>query len=278
MTSYDVAVAYRIYPKVSKVPPVHKENKYDLAKLCLESFKNSLGSVKVKLFVLLDNCPPEYEELFKDYFDEEDLNLIKLDGIGNLGTFSLQIKILLEQECSNLVYFAEDDYFYLPNQFEHMINFLKENKNQDVHFVTPYDHLDFYTLDLHKHQVEIRCSNDKHWKTANSTCLTFLTTKLVLKETENTFNSYTIGNYDASLWLSLTKDNLFNALVIYRYYLKDRFFFELIRNSWFFNWQQILFGKRWKLWSPIPSIATHMDSNYLAPTVDWFTSMDKVKS
>jgi hypothetical protein len=269
MKNYDVAVAYRIYPKVSKVPLVFKDSKYDLAKLCLKSFKDSIGSLKVKIFALLDNCPPEYEALFLEYFDEEDLNLIRLDGIGNLSTFSMQIKLLLEQTYSQLIYFAEDDYFYLPNQFESMVKLLQENSDRNVHFITPYDHLDFYTLDLHAHQVEVQFANNKHWKTGSSTCLTFLTTKEILQETKDIFLTYSKGNYDASLWLSLTKYKIFSISDIVKYYFNNRFLFDLIKRAYFHSWKQILFGKVWKLWSPIPSIATHMESNYLAPGINW---------
>jgi len=89
---YDVAVAYRIYPKVSRVPPVFPNDKYKLSELCLKSFKDSLGSLKVKMFVLLDNCPPSYEDLFKRYFDEQDLEFIRLNGVGNRATFDMQIE------------------------------------------------------------------------------------------------------------------------------------------------------------------------------------------
>ena len=65
-SQYDVAVAYRIYPKVSRAPPVFADDKYQLSELCLKSFRDSLGSLKVKMFVLLDNCPPSYEDLFTE--------------------------------------------------------------------------------------------------------------------------------------------------------------------------------------------------------------------
>ena len=36
-----------------------------------------------------------------------------------------------------------------------------------------------------------------------------------------------------------------------------------------YNATQILFGRRYKLWQPIPSIATHMENISLAPIIDW---------
>src|SRR5258706_10992724 len=94
--SYDLAVAYRIYPKVARpalgLPLSH--DKLQLADACLRSFRESLGTLRVKLWVLLDACPPEYEEMLFRYFDREQLVLIPLQKTGNLGTFEQQIDIL----------------------------------------------------------------------------------------------------------------------------------------------------------------------------------------
>jgi hypothetical protein len=265
---YDVTVAYRIYPNVSRIPPVFSNDKLKLSELCLKTFKESLGSLKVKMFVLLDNCPPSYEDLFTRYFDEQDLELIRLTGVGNRATFDMQINILLDQNFSEIIYFAEDDYLYLPNQFESMVKFLCE---EHVDFVSPYDHLDYYVLDLHSQKNFIKFSNDKHWRTAASTCLTFLTTKTKLRKTQNVFRSYTKGNDDTSLWLSLTKHKLFNPLVLLKYYRTNGHFFDFILHAWQFCWRQILFGKRRNLWIPIPSVATHLERGHLAPTFTWLT-------
>jgi len=48
--------------------------------------------------------------------------------------------------------------------------------------------------------------------------------------------------------------------------------------AWIYNWDQILFGRRRKLWVPIPGIATHMDANALSPTIDWKTRMQAERS
>lgn len=65
---YDLAVAYRIYPKVSK--PARSlpfgDDKYQLSEACLKSFKESLGSLRVKLWALLDGCPRNTKICSKD--------------------------------------------------------------------------------------------------------------------------------------------------------------------------------------------------------------------
>lgn len=261
--NYDLSVAYRIYPRVSKVPPVFKEDKYKLSEFCLKSFKESLGDLNAKIFVLLDNCPPEYEDLFKKYFDDEDLELIRLDGVGNLATFALQIKTLLNQDFSDIVYFAEDDYFYMPNQFIEMLELLKEN--DDVDFVSPYDHPDDYHLKLHEHPYQVKATEKRHWRTASSTCLTFLTDKKTLKMTREVFKSYSLGNHDASMWMSLTKYNMFHPIATLKN-RKEHLYYKVIRLAWHYNGKQILFGKKWKLWVPLPTIGIHLESDFLPPT------------
>lgn len=52
---------------------------------------------------------------------------------------------------------------------------------KDAHFVTPYDHPNYYTLPLHQHKSEYRQMGNQIWKTVNATCLTFLTTKKQLE-------------------------------------------------------------------------------------------------
>jgi Glycosyl transferase family 2 len=273
MNRYDLAVAYRIYPRVARsaVGLPYSESKLRLSEICLRSFKNSLGNLRVKLWVLLDGCPDGYSDLFRRYFDDQDLTLLPLSGVGNHGTFGKQIHILLEQEQSDLVYFAEDDYVYRPGQFPRMVEFLQNQK--DAHFVTPYDHLDCYTLDIHRHPKWVRAYGGHHWRTAASTCLTFLTRKQTLRRKRRIFQSYCWRNDDCSLWLSLTKTSLFNPAQFVRFAFRERHFAKVIAKGWLYGWPQILFGEQMRLWAPIPGIATHLDVRALSPTIDWRTLM-----
>jgi hypothetical protein len=271
----DLAIAYRIYPKVAKPAEglPFSEDKFQLSEICLRSFKESLGNLRVKLWVLLDGCPKEYAELFRKYFDSEDLVLLALPGVGNLATFEKQIELLLEQKESELVYFAEDDYFYLPRQFHLMIDFLLHREN--VHFVSPYDHFDCYTLDLHRLPKWLCVYGGRHWRTAASTCLTFLTRRETLRKTEAIFRNYTRTSLDCSLWLSLTKDRVFNPFFFGSHMFRDFVFCKTILKSWVYFWRQILFGKKWMLWVPIPGIATHLNTQAMSPTIDWVKLMEQ---
>jgi hypothetical protein len=270
---YDLAVAYRIYPGVSR-PALglpFSNNKYRLSEACLHSFRESLGSLRVKVWAILDGCPPEYRDLFRNYFADGDLVLVVCDALGNQATFARQVDILLAQNDAPLVYFAEDDYFYLPSKFCLMMDFLKAHK--DVDFISPFDHLDCYTTELHNTPKWIRPYGDRHWRSAASTCLTFLTRKEVLARCESIFRSYEQGNFDCALWLSLTKQRVLNPLALARYFVRGEFYWRVLVKAWLHCPWQILFGDRFKLWVPIPAIATHLDRKALSPTVDWIELM-----
>lgn len=272
--NYDLAIVFRVYPKISKNTPVFKNDKYKLVKLCLKSFKLSLGSLRSKIWVLLDDCPSKYEDLFNKYFNSEDLEIIKLDGIGNYATFGLQIKILLEQNFSNIVYLAEDDYYYLPNQFEKIILFLKNH--EEAHFITPYDHLDYYLLEFHSNPTIGKKFLDKYWRCVDTACCTFLTTKEILFKTRKVLNLYSKKlTDDAAMWVCLTKHKIFHIFRILKFYFHDRKVFKIYLVAWLRGWKYILFGKKWKLWAPIPTIGTHMSEKYLPPRIDWESIFQK---
>ena len=79
---YDLAVVYRIYPGVSKVPIIYENNKFELSKIAIKTFAEALGDMKVKVWIILDNCSEEYDKLFITALKKFDIELIKLNGEG----------------------------------------------------------------------------------------------------------------------------------------------------------------------------------------------------
>jgi hypothetical protein len=266
---YDLAVAYRIYPGNAKTSPILSEDKLKFSELCLKTFVKALGNLRVKIWVILDNCPTEFDTLFHSYFSKSDLELIHCPQIGNHATFKKQIDILINQDDSEYIYFGEDDYIYLPDSFPKMLSLIKNNP--DVHFVNPYDHREYYHFNLHNHHYSIKYYAQQHWRTAVSTTCTFLTSKRILKQTWKVFNTYyTHKNYDHSIWMSLTKYNVLNPVRILYHLIRpnknpNMNSFKMIGRSWMHCSLQILFGKKWNLWTPIPALATHMHKDFIAP-------------
>lgn len=260
----DIAIAYRIYPGVSKIPAFHATDKYELSKFCLLSFREALGSLNFKIWAILDGCPGEYEDLFRSVFTEDELEIVAVPGLGNLKTFSIQIDLLTRQTESELVYFAEDDYFYFPNALEEMVEFAKHNP--DVDFVTAYDHPDSYATSSSHEKHIVKPFGKRHWRTATSTCLTFLAKRTSLLATETMMRSYSHGNMDCSMWLALTqKAGLANPAV----HAADSLRIKIWGKTWIWGWKSILFSRVYRLWSPMPTLSTHMESPCLSPLVQW---------
>jgi hypothetical protein len=271
--SYDVAVAYRIYPKMSiNRPPIFPEDKFKLAELCLNSFKNSLGGLKVKLWVLLNDCPPEYDAMFKRVWNSEDLVLMHYSGVAAGTTIYEASRILREQTDAEIVYFSDDDYVYLPGQFHIAVDFLKQNADAD--FVTLYDHPDLYTSDLHNLAGEKRVFSEMNWSSCISTTHTFLAKRAALIETQRLFLGFFRSfqnkvSPDLAMWMALTKKRVFNPVKFLRWSVSNPYWAASIFLAWFYCWRQILFGRRYLLWTPSPSIATHMVAGLEAPGIDW---------
>src|SRR5260370_32570049 len=137
----DLAVAYRVCPRVSKIPIIHRNNKLLLAESAFRSFARSLKDVDVKIWLILDGCPPEYRVAFSRWFPVEKMQFIDTNQIGNRPTFLLQGQILLEQAKAEAVYFAGDDYAYVPGAFQSLLSFL--GRGRAVGVVRPY-HRPYY--------------------------------------------------------------------------------------------------------------------------------------
>jgi len=266
---YDVAVAYRVYPKVSATPPpVYATDKFKLAELCLKSFKASLGDLRVKMWVLLNDCPPAYEALFRQVWSEVDLVVLRYPGVPAGTTLHEQSRILMEQTDAEIVYWAEDDYFYLPGQFQLAVNFLRQNPEAD--FVSPYDHPDLHTTDLHRLHSPRREFGGKVWQSVVSSTHTMLATRAALVESRRVFLTFHGKvNYDLAMWMALTKRRVFNPIKFLQWLVNHKFWSASIFLAWCFFWRQILFGRRYTLWIPQPAIATHMIATLTAPGIDW---------
>jgi len=263
---FDLAVAYRIYPGLSGNPIFGFKNKLALVRLNLETFKTAVGNLKIRLWVLLDNCPPAYAELVKAIFPDTPMEILPLGGEGNGPTFRRQLELLAAQSSAELVYFAEDDYLYLPRSLERAANFMR--RHPAAEFVTLYDHADFYTKYVHRFQGEELAEDGCRWRTVASTCLTFMARRQALVECAAVFKTYP-QNPDLGLWLALTKKRVGNPWSWFRS-LGDGLFFPAAQAlAWRHAWRHILFGRRRTLWSPAPALATHMESGGLAPGVDW---------
>lgn len=269
---HKLAIAYRIYPLISKSPAIHSDDKYKLSELCIASFARALEGIDYKLWAILDKCPPEYKELFNKYFTN--IEFVEMSGVGNKETFRKQMDILQNQDYSEYIYFAEDDYFYLPNAMQKMMDFMKSNAKP--HFLTTYDHLDYYIAEIHKHKkTEVEFEGQK-WRSENGTCMTFLTTKSVLKKTRKVFITYAYRNFDTSLWIALTKLRAYNPIDYIKPSLQGMDWFKSYCKLWLYT-PYFPFIPKYKLYAPVPSLSTHLEKYFLAPNIDWQEEFKKIE-
>ena len=263
---FDLAVCYRIYPGVSRDPIFDFKEKLPLVRLNLETFRESLGDLKVKLWVLLDKCPPPYADLLKELFPATAMELVPLPGVGNGPTFLRQVEILGSQNDADLVYFAEDDYLYLPGALEKTVSFMRRNPMAD--FVTAYDHPDFYSKYVHQVRGPEVVMDGCRWRTVTSTCLTFMARREAVVASAPVFRTYN-RNPDLAMWMSLTKRRVANPWAWVRSLGDGKFFAASHALAWWYGSRQIVLGRRHTLWAPSPSLITHMETGGLAPGVDW---------
>ncbi|MBL7714591.1 MAG: hypothetical protein JNL01_03930 [Bdellovibrionales bacterium] len=274
---FDLVVAYRVYPGISKKPAVFSKDKLAMTELSILSFKKSCGDLKLRIIALLDGCPPEYERVFRDVFKSDALEIRNLSKVGNQGTFEIQVRDLANVASSDFVYFAEDDYFYREGAMQKMVRWAQSQP--DVEYVTPYDHPDLYSLSLHRNPSFVR-SSGKHsgpalgfvWKTVATTCLTFLARTSALKRDQESFLTYCRGNPDAGMWLVITHVGVFRFLRILKFLFTQWDFFTFYARAWQMGWKRFLSRSGAKLWSPVPTVATHLESTGLAPGAmggDW---------
>jgi len=263
---FDIAVAWRIYPGVSKTPLIHADDKLAMVTTNLRSFHQSARGLKVRYYFVLDACPDSYVTTIRKILAGESVEILRTNGIGNKATFLKQIDLLLEQQDAEVVYFAEDDYLYKPFEFAKMHSLITSERGVD--FITCYCHNDIFTHPIHQHSREVKFASQHLWLGDSSTCLTFMTTKSVLAETARVFRTYRAGNHYCSMWLTLTKTHVLNPLAHWRLrnHAESR---SLLRMAWKHGWRHILAMRRYSLWAAYPGIGTHLEASLVSPETDW---------
>lgn len=247
----DLAIAYRVYPGISKSPMVFSDNKLELTRFGLESLQNALLGVRVSMLAILDGCPDSYAHMVSELFPGPDTTIIRAEKEGNFATFGMQGKWLLEQDAAEAVFFAEDDYYYRANSFAQMLDFL--DSGDDIDFVTPYEHPDLYRGRMNTFKRERRSHQGQEWQKVSSTCLTFLTTRTTLRRTWPQLSAYCRGVSDSTIWTALTR------------FPPHRTRAGKFLKSMRYLPRQALMGPSYHLWSPTPGFATHLESKHIAP-------------
>lgn len=166
-------VFYRVFSGNESNRPIFDGTKYELVRLCWQSFIRQRTSDWGGIAVLLDNCPYEYVVLM------EGITQIRATW-GNKPSFQEQVQLaLMCVPDDGLILFAEDDYFWLPDAVQKMITFFKV---YDDCFLSPYDHPDRYERqDNRDIDTKVVVAGKHHWRTVESTTMTFACMKPTLE-------------------------------------------------------------------------------------------------
>jgi hypothetical protein len=151
-------------------------------------------------------------------------------------SFNYVLDLALKRNPSEVIYFLEDDYLHLPLAAKAI-----DDGFDFAEYVTLYDHPDKY--DMHSPNPHVEYGSEstrvfrgmwRHWRYTNSTTMTFLAEVSTLREDEEILRKHTSGTHpnDFEMFEELTE--------------KGRL-----------------------LVSPVPSLSTHGETQWLAPFINW---------
>lgn len=218
--------------------------------LCLRNFLMAFRRIGGAHFHLIHDGEPR-EEIFQ--MVKWVGSIETLPQVGNSATFWRALDLALNVPADALIYFVEDDYLHLP---EALVKLAECRGALDVDYITLYDHPVRYMpnyppgRDLPLRKDEIYISGTHHWRTVESSCMTFAATASVLRE-------------DA--WI-------FDEHVRQKDIPQDRELFRHLQGLGPYEDSP----KPRTLIGPIPSLATHLEEPWLAPNVDWARVADAV--
>jgi hypothetical protein len=248
---------YRISDKGNPKEKLARADKFS----CLQNVIREFGASN--LYVIADNCVSETLA-----FIREQRLAYEETSLGNAASFRHMVELILATlDDDEAVYLLEDDYIHLEGAAELLREGLAIGN-----YVTLYDHPDKYRTvgeggnpfnfrDLHATRLHV--TKNSHWAEVNSTTMTFACRVHTLREDYPVWRKYTQGRIprDFKAFLELSQNRPSDAFAF------------LLRNKKS-HARTIL--KNWitrrpvrVIVSAIPARATHAETAWLAPVVDW---------
>lgn len=234
----------RIYYRATASDKTEDRPKYFSKLAALKNFIFCLSRITEYEFTLVHDgdLQPEIQNLVSTIGV-----ILKLRDVGNSGSFWRAFSLAIEHDASDLIYFVEDDYLHTSDALKKLLECNEDLL--DVDYMTLYDHPVRYAieyslgLDLPLRKPSVYVSRSHHWRTVESTCMTFAASVKTLKEDLHIFEKYVRTS-------TVPQDRaLFRCLQGLLGYEQD-------------STNRTLIG-------PIPSLATHCREPWLAPIVDW---------
>jgi hypothetical protein len=202
------------------------------------------------LHIIADSIGDQTEKMLS-YLSAKHQFSSEIVQYGNGGkTFLHALQLALRHDKGEIVYFVEDDFLHLSDS-RYIIEEAFHTTNAD--YVTLYDHPDKYVnadeggpnpyIRKGGELTRVLITKSTHWKLTNSTVMTFAARVGTLREDEKTWLKCVSGKIpkDFLTFSRLTGRSVGNRIA----------------------------GKNRVLIHPIPGRATHGESDFLSPFVDW---------
>lgn len=190
------------------------------------------------IYVVADNLLDETYEFLCLHFPKDRIFRTQLS---NAGAFMYAVDYAITHfKDTDVVYFAEDDYIYrlsAPRIIEEGLTIADYSSGYDHpdKYINHCDGGPNYHISEGGELTRVVITKSSHWKFTNSSCMTFATTVRILKRDLDVYKKYCSTSHPNDF-------PMFEELI-------------QIRKS--------------KLVSPIPSVSTHGEYEWLAKFVDW---------
>lgn len=260
MVEKNLHVVYRISDKGNPKLKLANASKWD----CLLNAVQEFGAEN--FHVIADNCTDATLAALKS----TGLNM-EITSNGNVGTCRhIFNEVINRYAPEDFLYLLEDDYLHLPGSRQALLEGL-----EIADYVTLYDHPDMYhppgmTPNLFSRgdrpKSTIYLTAHRHWRTIPSTTMTFAAKVKTLIEDRPFWLRCCEGRkipFEQIAWVPITKQEDLDDV---------KFFAE---NHWdimvMLMFENFLAPERRKknLISALPGMATHTETAYLAPLIDW---------
>jgi len=205
---------------------------------CLKNAVQCFPPKDVNWKVIADNCCDNTLKMIETYIDEK--NIMKVSIGDGAGTFNLALDKAIELDDDAWVYFIENDYVHKAESNKILCEALSSGL---ADYVTLYDHPDKYInseyggnpyVELNGEISRVCVTKSCHWKTTNSTTMTFATTIKFLKRDKPIWKK----------WTATKHPNDFEAFIE-------------------------LYGLERFLISPMPGYSTHGETKWLSLFTNW---------
>src|SRR6185312_15403774 len=215
--------------------------------ICLRTLLGAARQAEIGRFVLIFDGLEESEVIDECLLGYPATELRRLYAVGNTASFMAAYELAVSFPDDDIIYFVEDDYLHTELSLVKLGAAFDDIREAD--YVTLYDHPVRYLaeyaggIDISHRDTRMFIAGGHHWRSQESTCMTFASRVSTLKEDRTLFERHLAGH-------EVPPDR-----EVFRH-LQGLLGYEADSPT------RLLLG-------PVPSLATHCHVDWLAPVIDW---------